>query len=204
MSTLQTRKPWLLALDYQTKNDFRDIEREYHRRYTKPDFQYCFVRHFGLWEPSIPNESQLPISEKLDLDEDCGSFDNLTLGAQELLSYLNNHLDLIKPEILTSVSLYWRGIRLGSSARSWQRYILGNASIANSSLGTPTVILRCCWTHVQRLCFNASESKWGLQDSRQDVAPPVYEVKWHSCTGNAMEEIKKLYAHTCQLCGAAP
>jgi hypothetical protein len=200
LNTFKTLKLESFALDLQTKNDFRDIERKYHRKYTSPEFQHSFVRSFGLWNPSTPNESQLLNSTELDLDEDCGSFDNLTLGAQELQSYLNNHLDLIEAELLTSVNLYWRGIRLGNSARSWQRYILENASIANSSLGTPTVILRCCWTHIQRLRFNTSEMKWKLLGEEQAKALPNYDLKRHPYIGNAMEEIKALYNHTCQRC----
>jgi hypothetical protein len=96
--------------------------------------------------------------------------------------------------------MYWRGIRLGSSARSWQRYILESASIANSLLGTPTIVLRCCWTHIQRLRFNTSEMKWNLLGEEQVKAVPTYVLKRQPYIGNAMEEIKELYDHTCQRC----
>ena len=200
LNTFKTLKSGSFALDPQTKNDFRDIERKYHRKYTSPEFQHSFVRNFGSWYPPASDESQIPASKDIDFDEDCGNFEHLKYGGAELLNYLNNNLDIIEAGPTTPTDLYWRGIRIGSSARSWQPYILESASKAVSSLGTPTLILRCCWTHIQRLRFNVSKLKWDLLGECQDVIPPVYEVKKHPYAGNAMEEIKELYNHTCQRC----
>lgn len=162
LNTFKTLKSVSFALDLQTKNDFRDIERKYHCKYTSPEFQHSFVRNFGVWYPPASNESQIPESKDIHFDEDCGNFDHLKCGGAELLSYLNNNLDIIEAGTTTATDLYWRGIRIGSSARSWQPYILESASNAVSSLGTPIVILRCCWTHIQRLRYNVSKLKWDL------------------------------------------
>ena len=152
-------------LDRDIKAEFREIERQYRAKYVKDEHRYSHVPKFyfvtttdiDLGERELVRSS---LSFAPLLAASCENSQRLASGVALLVDGLNSGEVKVEPGRSASSDLYWLGLKMGRSARAWQPLVLESPSIENSSDVKTTIVLRCCWLHVEFIDFDYIKRKW--------------------------------------------